>query len=161
MEEISLLPKTAEYALRVVASLAAGGPARATSRTLAEATGVPPRYLYRVLQALARAGIVQSRSGPGGGYQLARPADEISMLDVVQATGGIGRITSCPLGVERSDGRLCPLHRELDRAYAEVERAFASVKLADLVAQGPPLCAAGGLPIMRPQDSKRIEGSED
>ena len=55
---------------------------------LAEFHGVPPHYLAKHLQALARAGIVRSVPGPLGGYQLARPADEVTLLDIVLAVDG-------------------------------------------------------------------------
>lgn len=146
MEEISLLPQTAEYALRVAVGLAAPRSARATSRELADATGIPPRYLYRVLQSLARARIVRSRPGPGGGYELARPAHQITMLDVINAVGHIRRIRACPLGRETEGGQRCPLHRELDAAFAHVEQAFARLTLDQLVRSPdtPPLCQKQG-----------------
>src|SRR4051795_8446042 len=55
---------------------------------LAEYHGVPPAYMAKHLQALAQAGIVESVSGRRGGYRLARPADKISVLDVVVAVEG-------------------------------------------------------------------------
>src|SRR5947209_8292305 len=55
---------------------------------LAEFHGVPPAYLAKQLQALARAGIAESVPGARGGYRLARPADEITLLDVVHAIDG-------------------------------------------------------------------------
>src|SRR4051794_3672380 len=55
---------------------------------LAEYHGVPAPYLAKNLQALARAGIVESVSGPKGGYRMARPASEVTMLDVVEAIDG-------------------------------------------------------------------------
>ncbi len=55
---------------------------------LAEYHGVPEAYLAKHLQALSRAGVVESVPGPRGGYRLARPADDISVLDVVEAIDG-------------------------------------------------------------------------
>jgi Rrf2 family protein len=55
---------------------------------LAEYHGVPEPYLAKHLQGLSRAGVVESVSGPRGGYRLARPADEITVLDVVEAVDG-------------------------------------------------------------------------
>src|SRR6188768_3390046 len=56
--------------------------------SLAEFHEVPPAYLAKALQALAGAGIVESRPGPLGGYRLARPPSEITVLDVVLAVDG-------------------------------------------------------------------------
>src|SRR5262249_22764201 len=55
---------------------------------LAESQGVSEPYLAKHLQALSRAGVVESVSGPRGGYRLARPADDITVLDVVEAVDG-------------------------------------------------------------------------
>jgi Rrf2 family protein len=137
-----MLPLTAEYALRAVTCLASDPEQARAAEQLAEQTKVPRRYLHRVLQSLARAKLVQSRSGPGGGYVLARPPDLITILDVVNAVSPLERIRHCPLGL-RSHTSLCPLHQELDRAYAATEAAFGRVTLGQLLrstSQITPLC---------------------
>ncbi len=126
-----MLPKTAEYALRAIACLADSTDKRSADQ-LAATTQVPRRYLHKVLQDLAAAELVVSRSGPGGGYSLAKSATEISVLEVVQAVGPLERIRHCPLGLP-SHTTLCPLHAELDRAYARTEETFASVVIQDLL----------------------------
>jgi Rrf2 family protein len=98
--------------------------------------------LHKVLQDLARMGFVSSRSGPGGGYSLALPADKISILDVVNAVAPLERIRNCPLGLP-THTTLCPLHRELDKAYAATEEAFGRVTIGQLLRSTnavPPLC---------------------
>jgi Rrf2 family protein len=62
---------------------------------LAEFHGVPPAYLAKHLQALARAGIVVAVPGAKGGYALGRPADEITMLDIVDAIEGAAPAFTC------------------------------------------------------------------
>ncbi len=104
-----MLSKTAEYALRAVACMAAQPGVPASADHLAEITKVPRRYLTRVLQDLCSAGLVTSRPGPGGGYELARDAGKLTILDVVNTVAPIERIRSCPLGL-KSHHRLCPLH---------------------------------------------------
>jgi Rrf2 family protein len=89
-----------------------------------------------------RARLVRSQPGPGGGYSLVRPPEDVSILDVVAAVEPIPRIHCCPLGL-KSHTSLCPLHRELDEAAAATERAFARVTIAQLLNQPgsvPPLC---------------------
>jgi Rrf2 family transcriptional regulator, nitric oxide-sensitive transcriptional repressor len=127
-----MLPKTAEYALRTVACLAGDPEHPASADHLAEQTKVPRRYLHTVLQDLARGGLVRSRSGPGGGYSLAQDADTISILDVVNAVAPLERIRHCPLGLP-SHTKLCPLHKELDKAYAATEAAFSRVTIGELL----------------------------
>jgi Rrf2 family protein len=105
---------------------------------LAEQTKVPRRYLTRVLQDLAAAGLVTSRPGPGGGYELAKSTGEVTILDVVNTVSPIERIRSCPLGL-KSHTALCPLHKELDRAYAATEKAFRAVTIKQLVESTSPI----------------------
>lgn len=137
-----MLPKTAEYALRAIASLASDSDVAKSADVLAAETQVPRRYLHKVLQDLGQAGLVVSRSGPGGGYTLAHSAETISLLDVVNAVSPLERIRHCPLGLP-AHTELCPLHRELDRAYAATEKAFAGVTIGELLKSrrgSVPLC---------------------
>src|SRR5262245_34910536 len=133
---------TAEYALRAIVLLART-PAQARSADeIAEATRVPRRYVNKVLQALVRARLIGSRSGPGGGYALVHAPERVSILDVVAAVEPIARIVECPLGIEGHID-LCRLHRQLNDASAYVERTFAGVSIADLLGEAdgpPPLC---------------------
>lgn len=99
---------------------------------------MPRRYLHKVLQDLVHAGIARSQSGPGGGYALDRSPEEVSILDVINAVAPLERIRECPLGLS-SHTSLCPLHKELDKAYAATELAFARVTLARLTRSTSPI----------------------
>jgi len=137
-----MLSKTAEYALRAVACLAQDPEKSLSAEFLASRTKVPRRYLHKVLHDLTEAELVRSRPGPGGGYSLAQPADAITILAVVNAVAPLERIRHCPLGLP-SHTKLCPLHRELDRAYAATEAAFARVTMGELLRSSTdviPLC---------------------
>lgn len=137
-----MLSKTAEYALRAVVFLGGCPGQPASADLLAEKTKVPRRYLHRVLQDLAAAELVSSRSGPGGGYELAVKPARVTILDVINAVSQIERIDACPLGL-KSHSRLCPLHKELDKAYATTEAAFKRVtikKLLESTSSIVPLC---------------------
>lgn len=142
-----MLSKTAEYALRAVACMGNQPGVPASADRLAEQTKVPRRYLTRVLQDLAAAGLVRSRPGPGGGYELNRNASKITILDVVNSVDPIERIRACPLGL-KTHTDLCPLHAKLDDAYAATEAAFAAVTIEELV-KSPgsviPLCESASM----------------
>lgn len=127
-----MLSKTAEYALRAVACMGSQPGTPASADYLADRTKVPRRYLTRVLQDLAAAGLVRSRPGPGGGYELCRDTGSLTILDVVNTVAPIERIRRCPLGL-RSHHKLCPLHAELDKAYAATEAAFSGVTIKQLM----------------------------
>lgn len=148
-----MFSQTVEYALRAVVHLAHEAPAARTTDQIAAATQVPRAYLAKVLQGLVRAGIVHSQRGIGGGISLARSADELTILEVVNAVEPIRRIRSCPLNLKSHGVNLCPLHRRMDQALALVEDAFRRSTLAEVLAEptgSVPLCdfpAAPGRPV--------------
>src|SRR5215213_3624193 len=79
----------AEYGVRVMAHLAKrGGEEPIPLGSIADAESLPLAYLEHLVQRLRRAGLVESRRGAHGGYTLARPADDISMAEVVRALEG-------------------------------------------------------------------------
>lgn len=136
-----MMCQSAEYALRAVVWLASHPETNLSTATIAERTQVPPGYLSKVLQILARAGIVQSIPGRRGGFTLARPADQLSVLDVVNAVDSLERIRQCPLKLESHAHQLCPLHRRLDNVVAMVEQAYARTSIAELIAEQTPVRA--------------------
>lgn len=133
-----MFSQTVEYALRAIVFLADAGDDAVINRTIAERTQVPPGYLSKVLQSLGRAKLVTSRRGPIGGFVLARLPDDITVLDVINAVDPIKRINTCPLDLKSHGSTLCPLHRKLDDAIAQIESAFASTSIADLLATSSP-----------------------
>jgi len=135
--------QTVEYALRAVVHLASQSPTARTTDQIAAATLVPRAYLSKVLQSLIRAGIVQSQRGLGGGMALAKRADQLTILEVVNAVEPLARIRTCPLGLAAHGVHLCPLHSRLDQAIATVEEALGNSTLGELLAQptrSVPLC---------------------
>ncbi len=130
-----MISQTAEYALRAVLCMAARAEIPLTTKRIAEVTQVPAGYLCKVLRGLGRAGLVVSRPGLHGGFALGRPAEKISLLDVVNAVGGVRRIRECPLGLGAHGRNLCALHRRLDRAAALVEQTFSEATIAELRAE--------------------------
>ncbi len=77
------------YAIRALYHLAFHRSGQATqAKEIAEVQKIPLRFLEQILQDLRRAGLIEARRGPRGGYALARPAAEISMADVLRAVRG-------------------------------------------------------------------------
>jgi Rrf2 family transcriptional regulator, nitric oxide-sensitive transcriptional repressor len=149
-----MFSQTAEYSLRAVACLARRPREPMTTRQIADAVRVPAGYLSKILQALARAGVVSGQRGVNGGFVLARRPEELSLLDVVRVADGSRRITACPLGLPEHGAGLCPLHRRLDDAVAQAEQALGGATIADVLAEPvEPLCGAGaGDAILRLSD---------
>lgn len=78
-----------KYAIYGVFDLAYHGASRPVRvQEIGERQGIPSRYLEQIFQKLRRAGLITSKRGPGGGYQLGRPAGEISIADVITAVQG-------------------------------------------------------------------------
>lgn len=79
----------ARYAIAGLFDLAYNGDGEPVQvRVVGERQGIPERYLEQIFRRLRRAGLVEARRGPGGGYRLARPAAEITLRDVVEAVEG-------------------------------------------------------------------------
>jgi Rrf2 family protein len=138
-----MLSQTVEYALRAVVQLAAIAPESSTTAELSEITKVPPAYLVKVLQMLVRAEIVVSHRGATGGVSLAQSPEKLTILDIVDATDPIRRIRTCPLDLKSHGTKLCPLHLRMDNALAQVEEAFRSTTLQEVLGDSSkikPLC---------------------
>ena len=78
----------ADYAIRAAVELAASGPGPVKGERVAQAQEIPPNFLENILADLRNAGLVASKRGAEGGYWLARPADEITLADVIRAVDG-------------------------------------------------------------------------
>ena len=127
-----MFSQTAEYALRAVAYLAQEGEPRTVAQ-IAAATKVPPSYLSKVMQSLARAELVVSQRGLYGGFRLARPTDQLCVYDIVQAVDPIQRITKCPLDLPQHSKNLCKLHQRMDDTLAQVELVFRQTTFAEVL----------------------------
>jgi Rrf2 family transcriptional regulator, nitric oxide-sensitive transcriptional repressor len=137
-----MISQTAEYALRAIVYLADQGEPQTTQR-IAEATRVPAGYLSKVMQSLARGGLVHSQRGLHGGFNLLRPPEKLTVWEVVDAVDPIQRIRTCPLGLKSHGANLCPMHKRLDDAMAMVETAFRNSTVRELLdepTRSKPLC---------------------
>jgi Rrf2 family transcriptional regulator, nitric oxide-sensitive transcriptional repressor len=138
-----MLSQTVEYSLRAVVWLAAHPDDPQTNQQIADATKVPAGYLAKVMQSLGRGGMVTAQRGKNGGFLLARTADKLTVLEVINTVEPIQRIRECPLGIESHGTHLCPLHKRLDGAMAMIEDAFRTTSIADILSEptkSKPLC---------------------
>ena len=105
-----------------------------TSTHLARLSDVPTPTASKILKILAKAGIVQAHRGKLGGYQLARPATEITVADMIEAMEGPLAITECSGGAEVScefeSG--CPTQKNWKRINRAVVGALEGLTLADM-----------------------------
>lgn len=138
-----MISQTAEYALRAIVFLAMNPGAAYTTVQISAATRVPAAYLSKVLKSLVKAELIQSQRGLGGGFTLSKSAEQITILQVLNAVDPLQRIRTCPLGIEAHGTTLCALHKRLDDATAVIENAFRDSTIADLLARPTksiPLC---------------------
>jgi Rrf2 family protein len=93
------LGKRADYAVRAVLDMAKHweSGSRRKSRHIAAEMGIPAKYLPQVLAALVRAGLVESETGPEGGYRLASDPDGMTLLEVIEAVEGPLESSECVL----------------------------------------------------------------
>jgi Rrf2 family protein len=131
-----------EWALHCLVLLATVPPDRALSAArLAEFHGVPAPYLAKHLQALSRAGLVDTVPGPRGGYRLARRPRDVTVLEVVQAVDGPSPAFTCTeirqRGPAALPGRnyrvLCVIHRTMIRAEDAYRAVLHDTTLNDLI----------------------------
>lgn len=149
-----MLSQTSEYALRAMTCLAFSNARLTTTPSLAEMTKVPSNYLAKVLQSLAQAELIIGRRGVGGGYRLARPANEITILDIVNAIDPVDRVHSGPSELASQGAGLRPLYRVLDAASKDVIERFGSTSLHDLVTDPT---AGTPLPEAKPESTQRAK----
>jgi len=129
-----LYSKTAKYAVLALAEIARLGPRGAIpTKTVAEAASVPYPLLAKILLPLKQAGLVVALRGKNGGIQLARPADDIKILDVVVALDGPGMLSDCPLYLDACTcERECALHPIWKPARDAVVRFIENTSIRDV-----------------------------
>lgn len=136
------LTKRGDYAVRAMLALAENeGGGLLSAPSIAAALSIPPRFLPQVMGDLARGGLVEAETGRAGGYRLARPATEITLLHVVEAVEGDSRRASCVLrgGPCREDG-VCAVHDVFMVAQEAMIAALGGATLAD-VSRAASACA--------------------
>ncbi|HYA29064.1 MAG TPA: Rrf2 family transcriptional regulator [Acidobacteriota bacterium] len=90
------IPRRVDYGLRAVIYLSGQDPARCCSiAEIAKQQGVPRKFLEKIIQDLIRAGLIRSKRGSSGGYQLARTPEQISFCDVIEAIEGPVAVNVC------------------------------------------------------------------
>jgi Rrf2 family protein len=128
------LSKKADYALIAMKHLAQRADNGASSaREIAEHYDIPVELLAKVLQRLARKGLLRSHQGTHGGYHLARPAQTMSVADVIQAIDGPVSVTACSSDLDSCDQYAkCIVRDPLWRLKDRILAALASLTVYEL-----------------------------
>jgi Rrf2 family cysteine metabolism transcriptional repressor len=138
------LSTRAEYGIRVLVALAHADSDRPTSLAgIAKSDKLPHAYIEQLVGALRRAGLVTATRGHAGGYRLARPAEQISLVDAVRALDGPILEMPCagPNDLESCDRpQDCSVHEVFERLQSSLSGTLGATTLAEVAAGngGPP-----------------------
>lgn len=139
------LGRKGDYAVRAMLDLTRHeGRGRRKTREIADEMAIPMTYLPQILAQLVSAGLASSVAGPGGGYALARPSDEIRLLEVIESMEEPGRPAECVLtgGPCRWETE-CAVHRFWWGAQEAFRRELEAATLADVGAVDDELAQPG------------------
>lgn len=125
---------SAEVAIRATLYLAGRPPGELSPvREIAKAAKLPTPYLSKVIQRLAQAGLVRTFRGPGGGIELGKSPEAITLWSLIGATDGAGDMKRCAFGIgECSPNNPCPLHERWVPLRNEFQKLLEATSLAQL-----------------------------
>lgn len=109
-----------------------------SAKRIAEEFRIPPELLAKILQRLARKGLIVSQSGPKGGYVLASPTQELTVGQVVRAIEGPINIVSCLEDSDCPQLSRCNLRRPVQRIQASISRLLDTMTVAELASDTVP-----------------------
>ncbi|MEZ4601511.1 MAG: Rrf2 family transcriptional regulator [Syntrophotaleaceae bacterium] len=132
-----VITRATEYAIRAVLYMAKQPNGKTVlKKDICTAQGITPAFLTKILQPLIRCGIVGSHRGVCGGFFLARPPAQITLLDIVNAEEGLPNLNACleEDGICPRD-ELCPVHRVWRDARSDLMERLQRYSFADLIEQ--------------------------
>ncbi|HYB91946.1 MAG TPA: Rrf2 family transcriptional regulator [Candidatus Binataceae bacterium] len=133
------IPRKIEYALRAMIYMADRPNGIARGGEIAKHEQIPKYYLEKVIRDLMRGRLVNARRGPGGGYQLARPASSISFRDIIEAVEGPIRLNICTDGSSSCALQpACRMYRVWEKGQQMLLEMFSDTSLQEIAAiRGP------------------------
>ncbi len=133
----TILGRKGDYAVRSVLELSRHwGAGRTKSREIAEAMSIPRKYLPQILASLVRAELLLATAGRDGGYELARPPHDISLLDVIEAAEPAAELAECVLrGGPCQYNGVCAVHEHWLAAQLALSERLAATTFAELAQQ--------------------------
>jgi Rrf2 family protein len=131
-----IFTNSTEYAIRGLAELAARSPqGYMLLDELVEGTELPREFLAKIFQRLVKGGILHSAKGRGGGFSLARPADQIPLILIVEMMERPRCYDNCIVGLERCNDQMpCPQHDLYKPIRQRLKDYLATTTLADMAA---------------------------
>ena len=127
------LTKKADYGLIAVKHLAECGQGACSAKDIAEAYGMPPPALAKILQRLVKAGLLHSQHGTNGGYALARDERTITAFEVIKSIDGPVLITSCTTKHGDCEQSLrCTVREPLRKVNESIQDVLSRITIADM-----------------------------
>jgi len=163
MAKLLRISDAATLALHTMALLASAGADRLSARQLADRLSASRAHISKVLQRLARAGLVTSVRGPRGGFSLARPAEQMTMLEVYEAIDGPLDDSTCLLGAPVCLGKTCLLGDLVAAVNRHVRVRLAGSLLSDVAGHlllPDPRAGEGGPLLSGRADRRRSRGRD-
>jgi Rrf2 family transcriptional regulator, iron-sulfur cluster assembly transcription factor len=131
--------KTTEYALRILSLMAADDTKLYSADEIFQNLNIPYRYLRKQLTILSKSGLMLSVQGIKGGYKLAKKNEDISLLDIISASGEDFISNMCFFGIrECTFGQKCAMHDKWAVVKENIRQVLKTTTLADLKKSGPP-----------------------
>lgn len=131
------LGRKGDYSVRAMLRIATSPDRRQKAREISEEMSIPRRYVSQILADLVQNDLLTAMAGPTGGYCLARPAADISLLDIVEASEGAIALDQCVLqGGPCTWVDSCPIHIPWARAQQAMADHLATISVADLAVFG-------------------------
>ena len=147
------LNRMTDYAVVVMGQMAMRPDGVMTAAQIARDTGVPPPTVAKMLTTLARVGLAVSHRGVAGGYRLARPAEAITVADIITALEGPIALTACVHGaLDQCDVEsLCPMRGNWDKVNRAIQQTLQDLTLADMAPDPTVLWATSEADGQRPR----------
>lgn len=131
------ITQEADYALRIVAQLASSGSV-VDANTIADSAGITSGFALKILRKLSLGDVVSSQKGASGGYRLAKSADEITLLDIIQLIDGEIAISKCLSGEhictkQGENKSACKIHRIFDAINHDLVEKLGKITIASVI----------------------------
>ncbi|MFA4982446.1 MAG: Rrf2 family transcriptional regulator [Candidatus Omnitrophota bacterium] len=132
--EVKLLTRNTDYAVRAVIFIAGKNGEIVSTAEMIRALKIPTPFLRKILQALSRAGVVVSQRGIGGGFKLARPAERISLTEIIHVFQGPLKLNECLFMKSLCPRRKrCALKSKIDGIERYVTAELESITIGSLI----------------------------
>jgi Rrf2 family protein len=131
---LEIYSKPSKIAVYILSHMAEEVATLYSARDVSQLTSVPGPTVSKMLHLLAKDGILESRKGPGGGFRMAVPPQELTLGRIISAVEGEDLYSKCIWGfAECSDSKPCPLHQKWTGLKEQLETFFYATTLQDMV----------------------------